>query len=80
MDLAIKGRVALISGASGGIGLATARLPGEEGAPLVPTDMHQAKLQDTCAGLPGEPLSPVADMTNQKQVDLPVAPSTALLG
>lgn len=80
MDLAIKGRVALISGASGGIGLATARLLGEEGVQLVLTDMDQDKLHKTCAGLPGEPLLLAADMTNQKQVDHLVQQANARFG
>ncbi|WNW11941.1 SDR family oxidoreductase [Pseudomonas sp. DTU_2021_1001937_2_SI_NGA_ILE_001] len=80
MDLAIKGRVALISGASGGIGLATARLLGEEGVHLVLTDMKQETLEKACAGLPGEPLLVAADMTDQKQVEALVEKAQARFG
>ncbi len=69
MDLGLKDRVALISGAAGGIGLATARLLAEEGVKLVLTDREQDALQQSAAGLPGEPLLIAADMTRQAEVD-----------
>lgn len=69
MDLGLNKRVALISGAAGGIGLATARLLAEEGVRLVLTDMDQEKLEKSSADLAGEPLLIAADMTDQAQVD-----------
>ncbi len=69
MDLGLKNRVALISGAAGGIGLATARLLAEEGVQLVLTDREQDALQKAAADLPGEPLLIAADMTRQAEVD-----------
>lgn len=69
MDLGLKDRVALISGAAGGIGLATARLLAEEGVKLVLTDREQDALQTSAADLPGEPLLIAADMTRQAEVD-----------
>jgi len=69
MDLGLKDRVALISGAAGGIGLATARLLAEEGVKLVLTDREQDALQQSAADLPGEPLLIAADMTRQAEVD-----------
>lgn len=69
MDLGLNNRVALISGAAGGIGLATARLLAEEGVKLVLTDMDQGKLEASANGLGGDPLLVAADMTDQKQVD-----------
>lgn len=69
MDLGIKGKVALITGASGGIGLATAKLLSEEGVRLVLSDMDQQKLESAAAGLPTECLFVAADMTRQEQVD-----------
>ncbi|GAB7528843.1 SDR family NAD(P)-dependent oxidoreductase [Pseudomonas sp. 3A(2025)] len=80
MDLAIKGRVALITGASGGIGLATARLLGEEGVHLVLTDLDQDALNKACTGLPGEPMLFAADMTDQAQVDHLVRQAGARFG
>lgn len=69
MDLGINGRVALITGASGGIGLATAKQLSEEGVRLVLTDLKLDTLQQHCADLPGESLLLAADMTVQDQVD-----------
>lgn len=69
MDLGLENRVALISGAAGGIGLATARLLAEEGVQLVLTDREQDALQKSAADLPGEPLLIAADMTRQGEVD-----------
>ncbi len=69
MDLAIKGRVALITGASGGIGLATAKQLSEEGVHLILTDLKLDALQKAAEGLPGEPLLLAADMTQQSEVD-----------
>ena len=69
MDLGLKDRVALITGAAGGIGLATARLLAEEGVKLVLTDREQGALQQSAADLGGEPLLIAADMTRQAEVD-----------
>lgn len=69
MDLGLKDRVALITGAAGGIGLATARLLAEEGVKLVLTDREQHALLQSAAGLAGEPLLIAADMTRQAEVD-----------
>jgi NAD(P)-dependent dehydrogenase (short-subunit alcohol dehydrogenase family) len=69
MDLGLKDRVALITGAAGGIGLATARLLAEEGVKLVLTDREQDALQQAAASLAGEPLLIAADMTRQTEVD-----------
>lgn len=69
MDLQIKGRVALISGAAGGIGLATAKLLAEEGVHLLLTDKDQAALDKASADLPGDVLCVAADMTRQDEVD-----------
>ncbi|WP_145125894.1 SDR family NAD(P)-dependent oxidoreductase [Pseudomonas sp. URMO17WK12:I11] len=69
MDLGLKNRVALISGAAGGIGLATAHLLAEEGVKLVLTDIDQGKLEDAVKALGGDPLLIAADMTNQDEVN-----------
>lgn len=61
--------MALITGAAGGIGLATARLLAEEGVKLVLTDREQGALQQSAADLGGEPLLIAADMTRQAEVD-----------
>jgi len=51
MDLGIKGRTALITGADSGIGWHTARLLLEEGAIVVITDLEQDKLNSAAASL-----------------------------
>lgn len=80
MDLGLKNRVALISGAAGGIGLATARLLAEEGVHLVLTDREQDALQKSAADLPGEPLLIAVDMTRQAEVDDLVRQAEARFG
>ncbi len=80
MDLGLKDRVALISGAAGGIGLATARLLAEEGVHLVLTDREQDALQKSAADLPGEPLLIAVDMTRQTEVDDLVRQAEARFG
>lgn len=80
MDLGLKNRVALISGAAGGIGLATARLLAEEGVQLVLTDREQDALQKSAADLPGEPLLIAVDMTRQTEVDDLVRQAEARFG
>lgn len=80
MDLQIKGRVALITGAGGGLGLATAKVLQEEGVHLVLTDQNQQALDEASTALSGEVLSVVADMTEQAQVDDLVKQAQARFG
>ncbi|UQY35159.1 SDR family oxidoreductase [Pseudomonas fulva] len=80
MDLGLKDRVALITGAAGGIGLATARLLAEEGVKLVLTDREQDALQQSTARLAGDPLLIAADMTRQAEVDDLVRQAEARFG
>jgi len=80
MDLGLKDRVALITGAAGGIGLATARLLAEEGVKLVLTDREQDALQQSTASLAGDPLLIAADMTRQAEVDDLVRQAEARFG
>lgn len=51
MDLGIKGRTALVTGADSGIGWHTARLLLEEGAIVVMSDLEQGKLNSAAANL-----------------------------
>ncbi|MDR5827870.1 SDR family oxidoreductase [Caballeronia sp. LP006] len=69
MDLGIRGRVALITGASGGIGLAVAKQLSEEGVHLVLSDVDQQKLEKESGALAQSSLLIAADMTRQQEVD-----------
>lgn len=80
MDLGIKGRVALITGASGGIGLATARQLNEEGVRLVLSDIDQQKLDEAYTWLTAEKVLLAADMTRQDQVERVVDAGRATFG
>lgn len=67
MDLGIRGRRALITGAAGAIGSATARILAEEGAQVILTDIDEAELArvaDECGGALAYP----ADLTRETQV------------
>lgn len=80
MDLGIKGRVALITGASGGIGLATARQLSEEGVQLVLSDIDQQKLEEAYTWLSADKVLLAADMTRQDHVERVVDTGRAKFG
>ncbi|WP_110602034.1 SDR family NAD(P)-dependent oxidoreductase [Salinicola lusitanus] len=69
MDLAIRGKTALITGAQGGIGLATAKSLAAEGVNLVLSDLDSEALSRAAAELDGDPLCIVADVTDQADID-----------
>ncbi len=72
MDLGIKDRWALVTGAAGGIGLATARILLEEGARVLLTDIDAAKLKlgvQELGGTSDHLQSAVADLSAQAGVD-----------
>lgn len=67
--MSFHGKVAIITGASSGIGAATAELLASKGAQLVLTGRNETNLQSiaaSCKSQPGapEPLTIVADVTN----------------
>lgn len=70
MDLGLKGKVALVTGAGGGIGHATARLLVEEGARVVGADLEPNQVEDIGA----------SDVIIPFQTDLstPTGPSDAV--
>ena len=64
-------RVAIITGASSGIGLATAKLFAQEGANVVATGRNQQSLDKLVAEINasgGQALAVVADVTNDAQI------------
>ncbi|MEO7066800.1 MAG: SDR family oxidoreductase [Rhodanobacter sp.] len=72
MDLGIKGRLAVVTGAAGGIGQATARILLDEGTHVLLTGFNEAKLKRATEQLGGESdhLQWVsADLANQVGVD-----------
>ncbi|MEP0548602.1 MAG: SDR family oxidoreductase [Rhodothermales bacterium] len=71
MDLQIKGRAAVITGAAGGMGLATARLLLDEGVDLLLTDIDEDQLKQSVEKLDGgdRVRSVVADLTSQAGAD-----------
>ena len=63
----VDGRVALVTGAASGIGLATAHCFAREGAILILADRDAAKLQAALPGLPGGPHQKVVlDVTDEQ--------------
>ena len=72
MDLAFKGRLAVVTGADSGIGLHTALILAAEGAKVLMTDMDEGRLEDAVKEVKGvegaEVYSVVADLTNLDDV------------
>lgn len=74
----LKGKVALITGGSGGIGAATARLFISEGAHVVLADLQEAALRTTVQEIGGDAVSYIVtdvsdEMQMQRAVDFSVA-------
>jgi 3-oxoacyl-[acyl-carrier protein] reductase len=62
MDLGLRGRVCVVTGSTGGIGLETARLLTEEGARVVVTGRDAARVERARTGV-GAALGVVADLS-----------------
>ena len=69
MDLKIRDKVALITGATGGMGFATAKILAEEGVRLILSDLKIDQLEKEAKALPTEVLCIAADVTDQAAVD-----------
>ena len=69
MDLGIANRVAIITGAKGGLGFAAARELANEGVRLVLSDMDIEQLEKDATQIGGEILCYKADITRQEDVD-----------
>lgn len=72
MGYALEGKVALITGAASGIGLATAERFVREGASVVMVDFQTDALHDAAAGLGEKALAVTADVTTSADVELAV--------
>lgn len=84
MDLSLQGRVALVSGGSKGIGLATARRLAMEGAAVVIAARSEGPIRDAVAAIgeiaPGRVHGVSADMTETAGVRQVVAAARAFAG
>jgi len=80
MDLGLAGRRVMVTGASRGIGAATAAALTAEGARCALVARDRAALDDVAAGLGNEPIVVVADLATAAGVDAAVAESVAGLG
>jgi short-subunit dehydrogenase len=83
MKMDVKGKVAIITGASEGIGLATARRFASEGAKLVLVARSQEKLQALAQELATsdcEAIARPADMRDQKAVESMISETFAYFG
>ena len=82
MDLGISGRRALVTGASSGLGLSTARALAADGAHVVIAARSQEKLDRALATFPAGTTvhAVVADVSDLAQVDAVVARTNDLVG
>lgn len=77
----LEGKVAVITGAAGDIGIAAARRFSEEGASLLLVDLKEAALRSTCEDLNGEHVRCFpADVTSARDSAAMVAEAVRLFG
>lgn len=67
--MSLQGKIAVITGASGGIGLMTARLLAERGAVPVLMARNERKLKEAAAAVKGRHGTQVLDVTSSGQVE-----------
>lgn len=76
----LAGKVALVTGAGGGIGAAICRRFAEEGAEVVVTDIDAARAAAVAAGIGGASLSLGCDVADPAQAEAAVAAAVARFG
>ena len=69
MDLGIHDHVAIVTGASRGLGFAAAQALADEGARVLVTARTQARLDELVASRPGRIVSATCDITNRADVE-----------
>jgi 3-oxoacyl-[acyl-carrier protein] reductase len=79
MDLGLRDRVCLITGSTGGIGAATARLLADEGARVVVSGRDSARVEEARRDA-GAELAVVADLAEPAAADALIAEATDALG
>jgi len=70
MDLKIAGKRALVTGGSGGLGQAAARVLAEDGVEITLTDMDQEGLETAASQLPGNIHPIAADLTDTDHIEM----------
>ncbi len=80
MDLGISGRTALVTGASAGLGLASAQALAAEGVRVAVASRSADKLAAAVATLDGDPVMLTVDLSDPASVDALVGDATEALG
>ncbi len=80
MDLGIAGRTALVTGASTGLGLASARALAAEGVRVALVSRSDEKLAAAAAAVEGDPVTVTADLTDNASIDAMLGEVGASLG
>lgn len=80
MYAGLEGRVAVVTGAAGGLGQATVRRLSEEGAKVVAVDLDEQLAAATAADLPGPAIGVGVDVSTEAGVELYMAEAVEAFG